>query len=420
MADMMLPPEYQQEIEDAQRKRTLALALQQFALQNRPQGQMVSGHYVRSNPMQHLANIFGQAQGAYFDTKAGRDINTTRQRFLEDQTADLRTMQGMKPEEAEKFGQTSKFPQSQALAKVLFEDRMKRVAKMQEELAKRVGVDQLPQVFGGQTTGLKPKQEIKFVDDLPVAVPTEYTSGGTEPKRLGPGYSTQTTTGPSGPILTQKNPLSDKLDAIDKTPKTSVSVSTGGLEDPYWKKLGTDLGEADAKIVKAGRDAPPVLEGIERIRKIHIDAKGNYTGGPAAGPVRFLRDLASQMSIPINEQTDLNNAKMQAELAGLIAAQIIGQGRGLTDEDRRYLERAYPSDRLTPAMMPAFLAQYERLVRANATASQRILENLQKGSKGKMPTALRNIPIPSASVDFSSMTDEQLEEQKQRLLRGGR
>lgn len=446
-----LPPDFQEELDSAQRRRALAQMFLQQGLTQQPQGQMVGAHYVPASWTQHLAGLGKALMGSYMDAKAGQDINATKKRFSQAQSDELGRIQGMvtgRPEQmtpnfvmqpgeggepepvkstavpgnplmAEQEAQRSQFPAAQALGKVLMEARMKRTAEMQKELANRVPVADIPSIYEGRTTDLKPKQTVHYVDGLPIATPAEYVPGGPQPARIGPGYDQKTIAGAGGrPVVTQVNPLTGKSDAIDKAPQTNVSVQTGDKEDPYWKAIATKLGDKDAAIVSAGRDAPAILDTIGRIRKVHFDSQGNYTGGPAEGPVRFIRDLASQFGIPIDSTVDLNNARLQAEFSNLIASRILGEGRGLSNEDRQALERAFPGGRIPPAMLPAFLNQYETLVRANAARSQEVLRSLQQGSRGQLPTATRDIPVPPTRP-VGEMSTEELEA-RMRQLRGGR
>lgn len=431
------PSDFQGQIDEAERKRLLAqLLIKQGLMGDQPQGRMVSGHYVKSNPLQHLAKIASVVGGQYMDSQATKDIGKAKGEYADASSADLAKVQRMlqsSPEQqvpnfvmeaemdgtvpeavqpgraadpvaAERAAQQSQFPGTQALGKAMYENRMKQLEKYREALTSRVGVGDVGKVFNATDTspipGLQPKQEIKFVDGVPVATPTEYTPGGTAPSRIGPGYAQTQTTGANGrPLAAQQHPITDEIKVIDKAPVNNVNVKTGGDEDPYFKKMMTDLGERDAKVVMIGRDAGPQLGAVGRLREIHQASGGNWTGGPIADPVKFVRDLASQVGVPIDAKVDMNNAKMQVEFSQKVAAAIIGQGRGLTNEDRQALEKSFPTNKITPANFPAFMDQYERMLRDNAKASDTLLQRVQsRGNKERMPTALRdNEPLPQTN-----------------------
>jgi len=447
MANTMLPPEYQEEIDAALRQQKLAALLMQRSLQAGDGPQMISGHYVGSSPLSHLARLLGQSKAERMDAEATSRISKARKRYEADADADLAKIRGlqygspeqqvenfvMAPDErgniptatqpgqapdlmaAERAGASSGFPASQAVAKALFEQRMKALEKFRDKAADRAGLQDLPSIFAQQTpelpAGVRSKQKVQMVEGLPVAVPEEFSPGGPMPQLIGPGYQPTTVAGADGrPMAAQQNPLTKKTDVLDKAGRTSVQVNTQDTEDPYWKKVMTDLGEKDAARVTAGRDAPEQIAQVSRIRQLHFDSKGQWTGGPAAGPVRFIRDLASQAGIPIDASVDLTNSKLQAEFSSLIARAILGQGRGLTDSDRQALERSYPGFQVTPRQMPAFLAQYERILRDNAQFSNNALRSMQRGRGTQAPTALRDNPVlPAQQKPASEMSIEEIE-----------
>ena len=455
MADTLLPPEYQDEIDAALRRQKLAALLMQRSLQKDDGPQMISGHYVGSSPLSHLARLLGQDRAERMDTEATDQISKVRKRYASDAGADLAKIRGLQygtPDStgnnslqvddegnmmpgatvakapdllaAERAGASSRFAGSQAVAKALFEQRMKTLEKFREKAADRVALPDMGRIFTQETpevpAGVQSKQKIQFQDGLPIATPEEFVPGGQMPSRIGQGYQPTTVPGADGrPMAAQRNPLTDKVDVLDKAPRTNIKVDTKETEDPYWKKLMADLGEKDAGRVAAGRDAAEQVTQVQRIRQIHFDSQGQWTGGPAAGPVRFVRDLASQLGIPIDAKIDLNNSRAQAEFSSLIARAILGQGRGLTDSDRQALERSYPGFQITPRQMPAFLAQYERILRDNAMFSDKVLNNLQRGKGAAAPTALRNNPPLPLGKPVSEMTNEEIEAEL-RAARGRR
>jgi hypothetical protein len=67
-----VPEEYQpRALENIQQQRMAQLLMQQ-AMQGQPQGQMVSGHYVKPSPYQNLATIANQALGMYAGYQADK------------------------------------------------------------------------------------------------------------------------------------------------------------------------------------------------------------------------------------------------------------------------------------------------------------------------------------------------------------
>lgn len=449
MTQGMFGEPYATEMANARAKAVLAATLQKM-YGGTPQGGMVGNIYVKPSWTQNLSQLTNTLLAAKLGQEATKDTAKVQQQYMADQSKDVARMQElaqgspgdpntanfvMAPDErgnvptanspavpanplaAENYGERSNFAATRELAKAMRENRLKEQAKMREEIAKRVAVQDIPNVYAGQTAGLAPKSNVQFVDGLPISTPSEWSPGSQPPQRIGEGYSSVSVPGVGGTMAAQKNPLTGKVDVLDKSPK--VSVSTGKDEDPYWKEVHQRLGKADADTVIAARQAPEILDTISRLRKLHGDSKGQWTGGPQADRARLLRDTASQFNVPIDPNVDLNNARMQAEFANLIATQILGQGRGLTDEDVRNLKNAFPSDRLTPAMFPAFLDQYERMVRARAMRGNTVLETMRQGKGAAAPTSLRPNPLPASSGGLSGMSTEELEARRQQLLNGG-
>jgi hypothetical protein len=71
-AVLAVPQEYQpQALQNLQQQRMAQLLMQQ-GMQNQPQGQMISGHYVAPSPFQNLASIANQALGMYSGYQADK------------------------------------------------------------------------------------------------------------------------------------------------------------------------------------------------------------------------------------------------------------------------------------------------------------------------------------------------------------
>jgi hypothetical protein len=408
----ILPADFQERDEAAELKKQLALQLLQQQAANNPQGQMISGRYVKSSPMQHLAKLAQQWVGQQNLKKANeeqagvrKDYEGASQRDLERVLEQMQGQEQMGPPEdgqmsmprgnpnpmqAERLGVGSRFPQSQALGKALMEQRMKAEAARDAELSKRVTLEDLQK---GNLQGGAPRLEHGVTDGI------HYSKSEAGINPLG-SYRQGSMPGADGrPMAVQTAPFGGKVDAIDKAPKVSATATANApkSDDPFMRAYGTELGGGAAKVVLAGLDAADQLPQIERIKELHIASNGQYTAGPAAGPVRLIRDLASQMGIPIDPKVDLNNVKLQAEFTSMIAKQIIGVGRGLTDEDRQVLEKTYPGFHVTPSQMPAFLNQYEKILRDNIKRANSRGQKARDMYGGSAPVTTQQIEAPPGS-----------------------
>ncbi len=427
MAERSLPWEYQTEIDKASQQAQLAQYLQSQVRQ--PQGKMLSGHYVKSSPMQHLTNalLMYQSGKSQRDAREGRDA--ALQRYDTDSSTELNSilkqqmpqnMNAGKPQVddtgeasgasipamsegaslgAEMRGRGSKFAGSQALGKALYDSRQKREEATRSELLKRVD---LKSIQSGNLQGGTPKGEFGVTDGV------AYRKDETGIKALGQ-YEQITVPGADGrPQEAQKAPFTGKRDILDKQPKVSTTVNNNQTpEDPYFKELLTKIAGTDHKTVEAGKNAIEELPRIEELKKIHIDSKGQWTGGPAAGPVRFVRDLGAQFGVPIDPNVDLTNSKMQAIMSANVAKAIVSNGRGLTDEDRRALEKSFPTDKITPAQFPAFINMYEKMARNRAESYVGLVGRL-RSSRPDLPNSLHAESVPTSSGPVPETPQQQV------------
>lgn len=124
--DMGLPPEYQAELEAAQRKAALAQLLVKQAMGFKgaeSQGPVAA----RTSPLAWLAN----AATGYLGNKALGDSTAeqakVKQRFSNDQLGEIARLQGLPVDQQIQEGQRSKFPMGQQLAKGLAASREKQL-----------------------------------------------------------------------------------------------------------------------------------------------------------------------------------------------------------------------------------------------------------------------------------------------------
>lgn len=318
MSEFILPPAYQADIDAARRRQLLAQALQKQQLN---QGQMVGRHYVKASPLAHIAQALSQVGGSYMQAQGDKDIQGARDRYMKDQTAELGKIQqvmsgqaGNLPEgfvgapgpgeafdqpanpiAAEQMAQQSQFPAAQALGKALFEKRLEREKILEGKVADRVS---LPDLQAGNLRGGRPRQKIQMVDGIPVAVAEEYYAGGAEPSRVGPGYSQTTIQGVEGPIVAQVNPLTGKVDAIDKAPRVSVTNTPG---DRAKEKVRESQYE---ELAKAGRGLTTTAASvIPQVQRVTQSLEAGTFGGTQAD-VRVAAGQALKLLGFTSEDTD--------------------------------------------------------------------------------------------------------------------
>ena len=331
--------------------------------------------------------IVGMMQPTNMQTPSAPQVDDTG----EPSAASLPAMAPADTRGAEARGMASQFPESQALGKALFEARKKQEEQRNAELLKRVA---LRDIQGGNLERGLPKETFGVSEGVPHAISEEGV------RRVGPGYAQTTVPGAEGkPMAAQVAPFTGKIDVLDKTPRVTTNVNT--TEDPnaaYKKALLGGLGKSDFEAVEQSRKSIDDLHSIEQMKKLHVNTKGEWTGGPVAGLVKYGRGLASQAGMPLDPKLDENNAGMQAIMMRQIAQAIFANGRGLSNDDRAALEKSFPLDNLTPAVFPAFITQYEELVRRNATKGEAILAHVERNNPELGPSLRRTTIPPSGPV----------------------
>jgi hypothetical protein len=123
---IFLPPEYQQQIDELQQRRQLALAMAQRSMQFQPaqsQGAMASRTPLLGAIAQAASGVLGQ----YGAGQAQSGIRDVQKRAQTAETAELQALQAGSPDEFITKGQASRFPGIKALAKQLYETRQKNV-----------------------------------------------------------------------------------------------------------------------------------------------------------------------------------------------------------------------------------------------------------------------------------------------------
>ena len=126
MANEMLPPEYQSEIDTLMKKQRLAQLLQQQSLgfQGAPSTGRIAS---RTSPLAWLSNALTGYLGTQSDAKAAEGISGVKKRYSEDANSAVEQFL-QTPEEAQQgFAAKSPFPQVQGIAKALADRKAKRL-----------------------------------------------------------------------------------------------------------------------------------------------------------------------------------------------------------------------------------------------------------------------------------------------------
>lgn len=170
-----LPPEYQAQLVEAQRRQAMAQMLLQRSMGfqgAQSQGRMAA----KTSPLTWMANSLSGYLAQQAGDKASKDVLGVQQRYAGDEVKELERLQGLPEDQRLLQGQRSTFPRAQALAKALQDSRAKRL-EMFGQATKEVDPaaaanaaisGQLPGSY--QAPAPKPITEAKMSDGTPYLV----------------------------------------------------------------------------------------------------------------------------------------------------------------------------------------------------------------------------------------------------------
>lgn len=322
--DMNLPIEYQQQIEQALRKKKLAEMLQERSM-NYQGPQPMGPVAVKQSMFSTLANALGGVGGAYMAGKAGDDVNKVRGQYAQDEAADVASLTGMPELDAIKAGTNSKFSRSREIAKT-----MQTQAEKRRELKAGVYKD------GGQTT-----QALQTLDGTPVSAP--------EPLKQ---PEVKWITDPNGKIIPQVTNYDvrgqGKVNLGSQGSNTSITNTMPGKEG----EISLERESADLKDMQAkARAAQSTLANAERLTKVLEE--GASVGGQA-GTKQAARKLFQAFGIQTDESGPTDSARSLLGKGLLENAKQLGINP--TDTDAKRIEQIVGTIDTDPASLPQLIA----------------------------------------------------------------
>lgn len=382
-----IPWEYQTQFGDAASLQNIAqqLMAQRAIIQKGMQPQMVSGHYIKASPMQHLADLLA----AGLSGKASYDASQARTNVLRKMAADeSRTIEALRsqygggremeadPRGAEQAALLSSWERARNLGKAWGDDRRAMNTATSRHLTGRGAAAMAASGTAPTDPGMYVQQE-KFGDVAPI-----------------PGLTT-----PEGkPIHGQQSSKTGewKEKGTDRAPKQSVTVLSGSNEKPYLTKAQEGMAATDVAAYNAALMADEANQSLGRIKGFLAEG-GKVTGGPLAQVEVFARNLAAEYGIPLDRALDRNNARLTAEFTNRIAMQVLSGGRGISNDDRVALEAAFPSFKtgIPAEQLPAFIAQLEAINNAKIASWMRRYNSLSPENRVAYPNTFgshRSLP----------------------------
>ncbi len=422
---------FEQQIAELQRRRQVGA---QGAGFNAPQGKMVSGRYVKANPLEYLAEALRGAGQSRDSVMAGEEMGALqdkRQKAIADAlrgfqselnpsqsgTGQTGMVNDALPPEM-RIGAQAQLPprqpnmqaafghlmnsnigslqsagmsgmlsnaqeqakQAQAQAMQQRQMQILKAAKTpQEALAMGVPFEAVKNYYESPNIG---REEIKYVDSNGTLIPTTKYGKAEGVPSIGPSgnpYKDLLVAGPDGkPVINQ--PMFGAKTSIAQAgkPATYVDARNYNTQESEQSKIyGKGLGEMRADITKAGFEAPGKIAQIDRMNELigAIDA-----GGKATPLLSDIASFANSFGIKLDPKLGVKEASQA--LAAKMASEIRKPGTGSTsDKDLESFVKQIPDLSKTPAGRQQIMTTMKAALQRDMEASK-FMREYAKANKG--------------------------------------
>ncbi len=391
---------FEQQIAELQRRQQMA---QQATGFNAPQGKMVSGRYVKANPLEYLAEALRGAGQSRDSVMAGEEMGALQDKRQKAIADALRGFQSeLNPSQAGtgqtgmvndalppkmQIGAQAQLPPRQPNMQAAFGHLMNSNigslqsagmtgmlsnAQEQAKLAQAQALHQQHMKILEQTKGNPQAAAVAGVPDATIKsfyeaknygrdkvkyenaggslIPvTEYGQPTNVPSipMTGNPFKDLLVAGPDGkPMVNQ--PMFNAKNSLAKSGATRVDVDARNYntqESEQSKVHGKTLGDMRAEITKSGFDAPRKLAQIERMQTL---IGGMDAGGKAAPVLADIASFANSLGIKIDPKLGAKEAAQA--LAMKMASELKQPGTGpMTDKDFENFVKQVPDLSKTPA-----------------------------------------------------------------------
>lgn len=436
MQAMLGPDVIRQQYELAQNQRYADILMQQ-ALQEQPQGQMVSGHYVPPSPVQGLAQLLK----AYVGRRASDLIPEQQQKLVTAQDQQLQRMVGLNFPTAQTAGQpVTQQPTQSANAPMQMPTQGQAPVAVAFPVGESGATQNLPAFEPSQYAGalsgqpVTPSMPQTMPQGVPQGTPQMPPQGRTSmgqpmlPSVTGDPVQDLTLIrilGPQGytQAALQNKPTAVGNFAIDRNGKVifaapskegyvdvqgaggtftrrevpgAASLETSraaGLE--YGKEAAGTAAKRDAETYSTASSAQTNVDRANQI--IDLIGAGALTGTAAEIKLKLARafNIAGADNNETIKNTEVLVAQLGQNVLDSIKASGLGAGQGFTDKDRIFLERVKGgSIELNPQTLSE-LARISKSVAAEAVGKWNkrlpdIAPNIAK-DLGYRPIELNNV-----------------------------
>jgi hypothetical protein len=374
-----------QEYLGLERQQKLAdLLISQGAQQ--PQGQMVSGHFVKPSLAQNIAPLFAGITGQQLSKSVEQ-----KQLALADQ---LRKQKAQGIQEFMASGQetpasynygnneadqiTTVTPAKPAMP---YDQRLANLARTNPELADMLMAER----FKTQKKGVEEELYTIGPDGKPMIVAPGTPKDPTEYKEY-----LKATQGPNG----FKGNFFEYQQALKRAGATNVNVST---EKSYGSAFGQGLAKSDLDLYDQAKNAPQMLENVQSTKKL-LDSGKVYTGLGANAKLDLARmGTALGVAGEGTAETVANTQQLFANRAQATLDSIkssgLGAGQGFSNKDREFLEAAKLGNiTYDKASLQRQLDIEERVARQTVNKWNNRLKSIPKSAVE--PTGINEIVLP--------------------------
>jgi hypothetical protein len=368
------------EVLGLQRQRALANLLTGQAF-NQPQGQMISGHYVRPSALQQALPMINAAIGGL--TNANLD---TKQQEL------ANALRGKQAAQLEQYGQLEQKDKSAALRYALGSDNpvLRDIAKEELKGIKLSKGD----IFNKPTLGGAPVT-MQGAPDLPQGYNAAAWEQGVDLNAL---------------PVNQRGGLAGRAGEINRVlhPGTNVYNNMPPAESEYSKVTGGLIAKRDDALKDAAENAQLVVDNISNQRKILKSEK--VITGFGAEPRLALAQFGQSIGAGGKDANELvsNTQSLLANRASstldAIKTSNLGSAQGFSNTDREFLEKAKLGNiKYTTDSLNHQLDIEEKLARYSVDKYNNRLKQLPKSASGPLNLQPITLTPPTNVVDYNSL-----------------
>lgn len=317
-----------------------------------PQGQMVSGHYVAPNILQALVPAVSAWAGAKISNEADKQeglLDAERQADLSAQMRNVLGMQQAGDPNWKQAAMASEHEDLRKLAMTAFEEDFKPEKFTKEGMERIDG--KLRRVLYGER-GTK-----KVIEGEPAEKLTFHRGAAVDPY--------------SGDVLREG------IGYAPAAPQTNVY----NIQEPAENEFGKTIGKGRAEMVlesdKIKIGAISTYNMAERLEQL---SSNPMFSGPQSDPLTWAGEVARGFGIQVDPRVQ-NSEEYMNVINKEITNRILAGGRGITDEDRKFILDSYPTLSRTPEGRMRMIQHMKEVARKQVAEAERV----EAASRGEFP-----------------------------------